>query len=162
MALTSSYLFIQFSSILVQFWQRLVAVLEELGLGLHHWQHLTGSINKDSYIHLFNTSPSTNPATTKNCPVRHKDTVQTQYINKNKKWTWIRSTWTHCWQNVRLLLGLNDINLKQKEAVVSETSCLLHNQKFSGQLNCCEPQPQAWRGFPRQNLLSFKTAKTKL
>lgn len=37
---TCDHLFVQLSSILVQFWQRLVALLEELGLGLYQGQHL--------------------------------------------------------------------------------------------------------------------------
>lgn len=40
------YLFIQLLPILIQFWQRLVTQLEELGLGIHQRQHLPGSTTK--------------------------------------------------------------------------------------------------------------------
>lgn len=57
------YLFVQFSPILVQLGERLVATLEQLGLGIHQRQHLTGSMRERSRdCDMFNMISAANAA----------------------------------------------------------------------------------------------------
>lgn len=83
--LRGDYLVVQLPPILVQLWQRLVATLEELGLGLHQQQHLTLQHEK--------SLPRTHPAaetkqkhaiTCSQCTLKAKATTYFQKMNQSE------------------------------------------------------------------------------